>query len=165
MFPRFYHTVAQKNLDDRVIYWPRGRVWGGSSSLNAMAYVRGHPYDYDRWEKEGAKGWSFKNCLPYFKKAQTHELATGPDDKFRGYNGPLYVSQGKCENPLHQAFMAAGKTHPVGVTDDMNGYRQEGLGPMDMTIKNGMRWSASKAYLQPVRFLPFRYIKSFFSRY
>ena len=97
-----------------------------------MAYVRGHPYDYDRWEKEGATGWSYKNCLPYFKKAQNHNLSTGPDDKYRGYDGPLHVSQGKCDNLLHKAFMDAGKTHPMGYTEDMNGYRQEGLGPMDM---------------------------------
>jgi choline dehydrogenase len=146
----FYHTTAQKNLNDRVIYWPRGRVWGGSSSLNAMAYVRGHPYDYDRWEKEGAIGWSYKNCLPYFKKAQNHNLSTGPDDKYRGHDGPLHVSQGKCDSLLHKAFMDAGKTHPIGYTEDMNGYRQEGLGPMDMTIREGIRWSASRAYLHPI---------------
>uniref|UniRef100_A0A7E4VL99 Choline dehydrogenase n=1 Tax=Panagrellus redivivus TaxID=6233 RepID=A0A7E4VL99_PANRE len=146
----FYHTTAQKHLDDRVVYWPRGRVWGGSSSLNAMAYVRGHPLDYDRWEKEGAKGWSYKNVLPYFKKAQKHELSTGPDDPYRGHDGPLHVMQGKCDNPLHKAWMEAGKQHYIGYTDDMNGYRQEGTAPMDMTIKNGVRMSASTAYLKPI---------------
>ncbi|KAI6240867.1 GMC oxidoreductase [Aphelenchoides fujianensis] len=135
----FYHTVPQKHMNNRVLYWPRGRVWGGSTSLNAMAYVRGHPYDYDRWEKEGAKNWSFKHCLPYFKKSTTHELSTGPDDPFRGHNGPLRVSQGKCDNPLHQAFMEAARQHGLGYTEDMNGYRQEGCGPMDMTIHKGVR--------------------------
>ncbi|CAD5223166.1 unnamed protein product [Bursaphelenchus xylophilus] len=146
----FYHTAAQKHMDDRVFYWPRGRVWGGSTSLNAMAYVRGHPMDYDRWELEGCKNWSYKHCLPYFKKAQTHELSTGPDDPYRGYNGPLKVSVGKCENPLHQAWINAGKTHRIGYTEDMNGYRQEGTAPMDMTVHKGKRQSASVCYLHPI---------------
>ncbi|KAI6235342.1 GMC oxidoreductase [Aphelenchoides besseyi] len=146
----FYHTVPQKHMNKRVLYWPRGKVWGGSTSLNAMAYVRGHPYDYDRWEKEGATNWGFKYCLPYFKKSTTHELSTGPDDPFRGYNGPLKISQGKCDNPLHQAFMEAGRQHGLGYTDDMNGYRQEGCGPMDMTIYKGIRQSTSTAYLKPI---------------
>uniref|UniRef100_A0A915CYD0 Glucose-methanol-choline oxidoreductase N-terminal domain-containing protein n=1 Tax=Ditylenchus dipsaci TaxID=166011 RepID=A0A915CYD0_9BILA len=146
----FYHTVAQRNMNDRVIYCPRGRVWGGSSSLNAMVYVRGHPYDYDRWEQEGAHGWSFKNCLPYFKKAQTHGLSSGPEDPYRGCNGPLHVMQGKGENPLHKAFLKAGEEIGVGYTEDMNGFRQEGFGPMDMTIKNGARSSSSTAYLKNI---------------
>ncbi|KAI3420307.1 hypothetical protein GPALN_003618 [Globodera pallida] len=145
-----YFTTPQKNMNGRVLYWPRGRVWGGSSSLNAMVYIRGHPMDYDRWEQEGATGWAYKNCLPYFKKAQTHELATGPDDPYRGHDGPLFVSQGKCEHPLHQAFLESGRQHWLGGTEDMNGYRQEGLGKMDMTIKDGRRWSASSAYLSNI---------------
>uniref|UniRef100_A0A914VZ80 Glucose-methanol-choline oxidoreductase N-terminal domain-containing protein n=1 Tax=Plectus sambesii TaxID=2011161 RepID=A0A914VZ80_9BILA len=149
----FYHTTAQKHMDDRVIYWPRGRVWGGSSSLNAMAYVRGHPFDYDRWEKQGAANWSYKHCLPYFKKAQKHELAK-PGDPFRGDSGPLHVMQGRCDNPLHKAFIQSGGDLGIGITDDMNGYRQEGTGPMDMTIKNGKRCSASQAYLWPVLHRP-----------
>ncbi|KAI1717252.1 GMC oxidoreductase domain-containing protein [Ditylenchus destructor] len=156
----FYHTMAQKNMNDRVIYWPRGRVWGGSSSLNAMVYVRGHPYDYDRWEREGAAGWSYKNVLPYFKKAQTHELSTGPDDPYRGHNGPLHVMQGKCENPLHQAFLKAGEEIGIGYTEDMNGCRQEGLGPMDMTIKDGTRCSSSVAYLKDILDRPNLYTTS-----
>ncbi|KAI1729853.1 GMC oxidoreductase domain-containing protein [Ditylenchus destructor] len=156
----FYHTMAQKNMNDRLIYWPRGRVWGGSSSLNAMVYVRGHPYDYDRWEREGAAGWSYKNVLPYFKKAQTHELSTGPDDPYRGHDGPLHVMQGKCENPLHQAFLKAGEEIGVGYTEDMNGYRQEGFGPMDMTIKDGMRCSSSVAYLKDILDRPNLYTTS-----
>ncbi|KAI6177012.1 hypothetical protein M3Y97_00860800 [Aphelenchoides bicaudatus] len=146
----FYHTLPQQHMNNRVFYWPRGRVWGGSTSLNAMAYVRGHPCDYDRWEKQGAKNWSFKHCLPYFKKSQSHELSTGPNDLFRGHDGPLKVSQGKCENPLHKAFIESGKQQGIGYTEDMNGYRQEGCGPMDMTIHNGIRQSTSRAYLQPI---------------
>lgn len=70
----FYHTLPQANMDNRVLYWPRGRVWGGSSSLNAMVYIRGHAEDYNRWQREGAEGWDYEHCLPYFKKAQCHEL-------------------------------------------------------------------------------------------
>uniref|UniRef100_A0A9J2PUQ7 Glucose-methanol-choline oxidoreductase N-terminal domain-containing protein n=2 Tax=Ascaris TaxID=6251 RepID=A0A9J2PUQ7_ASCLU len=146
----FYHTTAQEHMNNRVIYWPRGRVWGGSSALNAMVYVRGHPLDYDRWDNEGATGWSYANCLPYFKKAQTHKLSIGPSDPYRGFNGPLQVMQAKCEHPLHQAFLIAGEQRGLGRTDDMNGFRQEGLGPMDMTIHNGVRCSTSTAYLRPV---------------
>uniref|UniRef100_A0A158P7M4 Eukaryotic translation initiation factor 3 subunit D n=1 Tax=Angiostrongylus cantonensis TaxID=6313 RepID=A0A158P7M4_ANGCA len=145
----FYHTIAQKNVADRVFYWPRGRVWGGSSSLNAMVYVRGHPLDYDRWESEGAKGWNYENCLPYFKKAETYNSSKGPSDPYRGYNGPLHVTRGSAEHPLHQAFLEAGRQHPIGSSEDMNGYKQEGLARMDMTIYKGKRWSTSSAYLRP----------------
>ncbi|KAK5986420.1 putative choline dehydrogenase, partial [Trichostrongylus colubriformis] len=146
----FYHTVAQKNLSNRTFYWPRGRVWGGCSTLNAMVYVRGHPQDYDRWESEGAKGWNFKNCLPYFKKAETYNNSKGPGDPYRGHDGPLYVTRGSAEHPLHQAFLEAGRQHSIGTTDDMNGFKQEGLGTMDMTIRNGVRCSTSAAYIKPI---------------
>uniref|UniRef100_A0A915PCR3 Glucose-methanol-choline oxidoreductase N-terminal domain-containing protein n=1 Tax=Setaria digitata TaxID=48799 RepID=A0A915PCR3_9BILA len=146
----FYYTQPQKNMDGRAVYWPRGRVWGGSSTLNAMVYVRGHPLDYDRWELEGARNWSYKNVLPYFKKAQTHELSNGPSDPYRGWNGPLHVTQGKCDNPLHKAFIESGDQFGVGVVDDMNGYKQEGIAPMDLTIYKGLRWSTSRAYLWPI---------------
>ncbi|XP_077991486.1 choline dehydrogenase, mitochondrial-like [Glandiceps talaboti] len=142
----FYTTESQQSMNNRKMYWPRGRVWGGSSSLNAMCYVRGHPYDYDRWEREGAEGWSYANCLPYFRKAQTHEL--GPDD-YRGGDGPLHVSRGKQGNPLFEAFIEAGVEAGYPRTDDMNGYQQEGFGYMDMTIHKGKRWSTSQAYLRP----------------
>lgn len=92
----------------------------------------------------------FRYCLPYFKKAQNHELAK-PGDPFRGDKGPLHVMQGKCDNPLHKAFIESGAQQGIGYTEDMNGYRQEGTGPMDMTIRNGKRWSTSQAYLWPVR--------------
>uniref|UniRef100_A0A0N4ZBD1 Choline dehydrogenase n=1 Tax=Parastrongyloides trichosuri TaxID=131310 RepID=A0A0N4ZBD1_PARTI len=143
----YYNTIPQKNLNNRRIYWPRGRLWGGSSSINAMCYVRGHPQDYDRWEQQGAKGWDYLGCLPYFKKAQTHELSKGPEDIFRGYNGPLHVKQGDCSNELHQAFFNAGKQMGWKILDDQNGIENEGLSKMDMTIKNGERHSVSKAYL------------------
>lgn len=144
----YYHTEPEPHMNNRVMYWPRGRVWGGSSSLNAMVYIRGHAFDYDRWEKEGAKGWAYANCLPYFKKAQTHELG---EDDYRGGSGPLHVSRGITDNPLHQAFIDAGVQAGYPFTNDMNGYQQEGVGWMDMTIHKGMRWSAAAAYLHPIK--------------
>lgn len=104
-----------------------------------MCYVRGHAYDYNRWEKEGASGWNYANCLPYFKKAETYSDATGPNDPYRGNNGPLYVKKGDAENPLHKAWLNVGKEHPLGWTNDMNGEKQEGISTMDMTIHNGER--------------------------
>ena len=142
----YYHTEPEKGMNNRVMYCPRGRVWGGSSSLNAMVYIRGHAFDYDRWEKEGATGWSYADCLPYFRKAQTHELGGDP---YRGDNGPLHVSRGKTNNPLHRAFIEAGQQAGYPYTADMNGYQQEGVGPMDMTIHRGRRWNAASAYLHP----------------
>ncbi|GAB1602002.1 uncharacterized protein LOC115221581 isoform X1 [Argonauta hians] len=141
----YYMTEPEKAMDNRVMYWPRGRVWGGSSSLNAMVYIRGHALDYDRWEKEGATGWSYADCLPYFRKSQAHEL--GSDD-YRGGDGPLHVSRGKTNNALHQAFIDAGVQAGYPFTDDMNGYQQEGVGWMDMTVHKGKRWSTASAYLR-----------------
>uniref|UniRef100_A0AAV2M221 Glucose-methanol-choline oxidoreductase N-terminal domain-containing protein n=1 Tax=Knipowitschia caucasica TaxID=637954 RepID=A0AAV2M221_KNICA len=142
----FYHTEPQPHMDGRSLYWPRGRVWGGSSSLNAMVYIRGHAEDYNRWEREGATGWDYDHCLPYFRKAQSHEL--GPD-RYRGDSGPLKVSRGKTQHPLHQAFIEAGQQAGYPFTSDMNGYQQEGLGWMDMTVHKGKRWSSASAYLRP----------------
>lgn len=142
----YYHTKPQPYMDDRILYWPRGRVWGGSSSLNAMVYIRGHAEDYNRWHREGAEGWDYAHCLPYFRKAQRHELGA---NMYRGGDGPLHVSRGKTNHPLHQAFLQA--THQAGYpfTEDMNGFQQEGFGWMDMTIHQGKRWSAACAYLHP----------------
>ncbi|XP_069795798.1 choline dehydrogenase, mitochondrial [Narcine bancroftii] len=141
-----YQTTAQKHMNNRVLYWPRGRVWGGSSSLNAMVYVRGHAEDYNRWEKQGATGWDYEHCLPYFRKAQCHELGA---DQYRGGNGPLHVSRGKTNHPLHVGFLEAGQQAGYPFTDDMNGFQQEGVGWMDMTIYKGQRWNAASAYLRP----------------
>ncbi|XP_067907824.1 choline dehydrogenase, mitochondrial [Heterodontus francisci] len=142
----YYHTTPQKHMNNRVMYWPRGRVWGGSSSLNAMVYIRGHAEDYNRWERQGATGWDYDHCLPYFRKAQCHELGA---DMYRGGNGPLHVSRGKTKHPLHVAFLEAGQQAGYPFTDDMNGFQQEGVGWMDMTIYKGQRWSAASAYLHP----------------
>ncbi|CAB1312661.1 unnamed protein product, partial [Coregonus sp. 'balchen'] len=143
----FYHTLPQEHVNNRVMYWPRGRVWGGSSSLNAMVYIRGHAEDYNRWQREGAEGWDYDHCLPYFRKAQCHELG---GDRYRGGSGPLHVSRGKTDHPLHRAFIEAGQQAGYPFTDDMNGFQQEGLGWMDMTIYKGKRWSTASAYLRPV---------------
>lgn len=130
----YYHTEPQTGLDGRVLYWPRGRVWGGSSSLNAMVYIRGHAEDYNRWHREGATGWDYEHCLPYFRKAQHHELGAS---RYRGGEGPLRVSRGKTKHPLHQAFLEAAQQAGYPLTEDMNGYQQEGFGWMDMTIHEG----------------------------
>ncbi|CDQ69798.1 choline dehydrogenase, mitochondrial [Oncorhynchus mykiss] len=143
----FYHTLPQEHVNNRVMYWPRGRVWGGSSSLNAMVYIRGHGEDYNRWQREGAEGWDYDHCLPYFRKAQCHELG---GDRYRGGSGPLHVSRGKTNHPLHRAFIEAGQQAGYPFTNDMNGFQQEGLGWMDMTIYEGKRWSTASAYLRPV---------------
>lgn len=143
----YYHTEPQAHLNNRKLYWPRGKVWGGGSSLNAMVYIRGHAYDYDRWQEEGAEGWSYADVLPYFRKAETREV--GADD-YRGGNGPLNVHTGDQPNPLFDAFIEAGQQAGYPHTSDMNGYQQEGFGVMDMTIKQGKRWNTAQAYLRPV---------------
>ncbi|MCP9266104.1 Choline dehydrogenase [Dirofilaria immitis] len=147
----FYYTQPQKNLNGRAIYWPRGRVWGGSSTLNAMVYVRGHPLTMIVGSKKG---------LHIGLTTQTHELSKGSSDPYRGWNGPLHVIQGKCENPLHRAFIQCGDQFGVGVVDDINGYKQEGIAPLDLTIYKGLRWSASRAYLWPALLRPNLHISS-----
>uniref|UniRef100_A0A672MW04 Choline dehydrogenase n=1 Tax=Sinocyclocheilus grahami TaxID=75366 RepID=A0A672MW04_SINGR len=142
----FYHTLPQAHMDSRLMYWPRGRVWGGSSSLNAMVYIRGHAEDYNCWQSEGTEGWGYDHCLPYFRKAQTHELGA---DRYRGGDGPLHVTRGKTSHPLHRAFIEAGQQAGYPFTDDMNGFQQEGVGWMDMTIHRGKRRSTASAYLRP----------------
>src|SRR5690606_37482299 len=137
----------QPYMDNRVMYWPRGRVLGGSSSLNAMVYIRGHALDYDRWAfKENCPGWSYQEILPYFKRAETREKGA---DAYHGGEGPLNVHTGDQKNELFEAFIEAAQQAGYAKTEDMNGYRQEGFGRMDMTIKNGRRWSAAQAFLRP----------------
>ena len=147
----YYTTEPQPHLDERRLYWPRGRVLGGSSSLNAMVYIRGHALDYDRWVEEGAAGWSYAEVLPYFKRAETF---SGGGDAYRGDSGPLHVTRGATPNPLFDAWIEAGAQAGYPPTDDLNGYRQEGMGRMDMTIHRGRRWSTAQAYLRPVRRRP-----------
>ncbi len=142
----YYHTEPEPYLDGRRMYCPRGRVIGGSSSINGMCYIRGHALDYDRWAQMGLSGWSYADILPYFRRAEDHEL--GGDD-YHGTGGPLHVSHGKAGNPLHAAWLEAGKQAGYPLTPDLNGYQQEGLGPMEMTTFRGRRWSTAKAYLRP----------------
>jgi choline dehydrogenase len=142
----YYETEAQTGMDQRRLYWPRGRVLGGSSSLNAMVYVRGHALDYDRWAAQDLPGWSYADVLPYFRKAETWQNNA---NDYRGGDGPLNVSRQLTPNPLFNAFIEAGQQAGYPFTEDMNGYQQEGFGWMDMTIHLGRRWSAATAYLKP----------------
>ncbi len=140
-----YRTAPEPFMNNRIMDCPRGRVIGGSSSINGMCYIRGHAEDYNRWSVEtGDSEWSYAHCLPYFRKSNTR--LAGADD-YHGGEGPLVVTTGPCENPLFQAFIEAGVQAGYGRTQDLNGYRQEGFGPMDMTVNKGVRWSAVRAYL------------------
>ncbi len=143
-----YQTVGEPGLLDRVIAHPRGKVLGGSSSINAMIYMRGHPTDYDNWAKEyNLPEWSYGRCLPYFKAAETSER--GADD-WRGGEGPLTVARGTTENPLYDAFVEAGVQSGQGASEDLNGFKPEGLARLDRTVTpNGRRCSAAFAYLKP----------------
>ncbi|ABZ75626.1 choline dehydrogenase [Shewanella halifaxensis HAW-EB4] len=142
-----FETDAEPYLDNRRMHCPRGKVLGGSSSINGMVYVRGHARDFDEWQEHGAKNWDYAHCLPYFKKAE--DWAFGEDD-YRGNDGPLGVNNGnEMKNPLYKAFVAAGVDAGYLATDDYNGAQQEGFGPMHMTVKNGVRWSTANAYLRP----------------
>ena len=141
-----YWTEPEPHLGGRRLHCPRGRVLGGSSSVNGMAYVRGNPLDYEGWAEGGAPGWSWAEVLPYFRKA---ESSSGGGDEWRGDSGPLNTSRGRMANPLYAAFIEAGVQAGYALTADMNGYRQEGFGPMDMTVHRGRRWSAANAYLRP----------------
>jgi choline dehydrogenase len=143
----YYETEGQLHLNGRRLYWPRGRGWGGSSSINGMIYIRGHARDYDGWRQMGCDGWSFADVLPYFKRAETNE--NGGDD-FHGHEGPLHVSNGRSANPLFKSFIQAGVDAGHAQTADFNGAQQEGFGPYQLTIRGGKRWSAAKAYLHPV---------------
>jgi choline dehydrogenase len=141
-----YDTEPEPYLDGRRLHTPRGKVLGGSSSINGMVYIRGHALDFETWEELGARGWGYRHVLPYFRKAETRE--EGPDE-YRGGDGPLYTSYGRLDNPLYRTFVEAAKQAGYAETDDVNGYRQEGFGRMDRTIHDGRRWSAANAYLRP----------------
>jgi choline dehydrogenase len=147
-FNWFFESEPEPNLDNRRVDVSRGKALGGSSSINGMIYVRGNACDFDEWEEHGAKGWGYRDCLPYYKKAEN--CAYGGDE-YRGDSGPLHTCNGNgMKNPLYEAFIRAGEDAGYGVTDDYNGYRQEGMSKMDMTVKGGVRWSTANAYLKPV---------------
>ncbi|WP_299964487.1 choline dehydrogenase [uncultured Roseobacter sp.] len=145
-----YMSEPEPHLNGRRLACPRGKVIGGSSSINGMVYVRGHPMDFDHWAEQGADGWSFADVLPYFKRMENwHDAGQGGDPAWRGSDGPLHVSRGPRENPLYHAFVEAGRQAGYQTTQDYNGAQQEGFGPMEQTVWQGRRWSAANAYLRP----------------
>jgi choline dehydrogenase len=145
-----YESDPEPALNDRVISCPRGKGLGGTSTINGMVYVRGNQHDFEQWQAEGADGWGYQHCLPYFKRAET--WVKGADD-YRGGDGPLGVCAGNDMrlNPLYRAFIDAGVQAGYPETSDYNGQMQEGFGPMHMTVRGGVRESASRAYLDPVK--------------
>ena len=145
-----YKSVPEPHLNNRQLVTPRGKVIGGSSSINGMVYVRGHAGDYNHWATSGATGWSYADVLPYFKRMECWDhRGHGGDPDWRGKDGPLHVTRGPRDNPLHDAFVKAGQQAGYPVTADYNGAQQEGFGPMEMTVYKGQRWSAANAYLKP----------------
>lgn len=145
-----YQSEPEPHLGGRRLACPRGKVIGGSSSINGMIYVRGHARDFDHWRDQGADGWGYADVLPYFKRMENwHDGGHGGDPAWRGTDGPLHITRGKRDNPLVQAFVKAGAQAGYPVTGDYNGHQQEGFGPFDMTVWKGQRWSAANAYLKP----------------
>ncbi len=143
-----FRTEPEPHLGGRRLATPRGRVIGGSSSINGMVYVRGHARDFDTWEEMGARGWAYADVLPYFKRMENWHGDEG-DAAWRGNDGPLHVTRGPRTNPLFDAFIEAGRQAGYPVTRDYNGRGQEGFGPMEATIWQGRRWSVARAYLKP----------------
>ena len=143
-----FMSDPEPHLNNRQLFCPRGKTMGGSSSINGMVFVRGNAAEFDEWHNLGAKNWDYAHCLPYFKKAETWLIS----DKYRGVNGPLHVSKKEpFSNPLSQAFINAGIQAGYASNDDYNGQTQDGFGPMQMTVHNGIRWSTSMAYIEPIK--------------
>jgi choline dehydrogenase len=140
-----FWTAPEPHLDNRRLWWPRGRGLGGSSAINGMIYHRGHPRDYDRWRQSGLAGWGWDDVLPYFRKLEGHHR--GGD--LHGQDGPMRVSPGESDSPFNTAFIAAGQQAGFPITEDFNGAQPEGFGPYDLTIGDGRRWTAAEAYLAP----------------
>jgi choline dehydrogenase len=141
----FLHTEPEPGLDGRNILEARGRVLGGSSSINGMNWVRGNPWDYDNWEAQGLRGWSYGHVLPYFRKAETFE---GGSNAYRGGSGPMKIGVSEAKNPLFQAFLRAGVEAGYPLVEDHNAYRQEGMHITQSNIGRGIRWSTAEAYLR-----------------
>ena len=146
-----YWTEEQPELQNRKLYWPRGKVVGGSSAINGMLYVRGHMRDYDEWAQLGCTGWSFDEVLPYFRKSEGSDR---PEDDFHASGGPLKTTRHTSSNPLNDAFLEAGRELGLPYTDDFNGPQQEGLGWYDQTIRDGRRQTTAKAFLETARNRP-----------
>jgi choline dehydrogenase len=142
-----FFTEAQAHLHQRRLYWPRGKVLGGSSSINAMVYIRGNRHDYDRWRDLGNRGWGFQDVLPYFKKSEDQQRGAS---EYHGAGGPLHVADLRSVNPLSRAFVEAGVEIGFARNEDFNGPEQEGVGLYQVTQKRGRRHSAADAYLKPV---------------
>lgn len=141
-----FWTTPQAHMNDRKLWWPRGRGWGGSSSINGMIYIRGHARDYDQWRQSGLRGWGFSDVLPYFRRSESYE---GGESDFHGGEGPLNVTESPMDSPVYDAFVGAGREAGYPITADFNGAQQEGFGTYQRTIYEGERWSASFAYLRP----------------
>lgn len=148
-----FESEPEPMLDGRKMDCPRGKVIGGSSSINGMAFVRGHACDIDEWEQSGAEGWNYANCLPYYRRMESWHLGEG---RYRGGSGPVSVNAGNDMrlNPLYQAFISAGQDAGYPFTADYNGFQQEGFGQKHMSVDGGVRASASRSYLDPVRNRP-----------
>lgn len=142
-----YNTAPESELNDREVFMPRGKVIGGSSSINSMVYMRGHPLDFDGWaQAEGMGHWRYADCLPYFRAGENYDRG---GDTYRGADGPLGVTRGHYENPLYDAFVDAGEQAGQGRSDDLNGYNPEGVARFDATKRHGRRCSAAVAHLRP----------------
>nr|WP_210310494.1 choline dehydrogenase [Devosia pacifica] len=145
-----FKSDPEPGLGGRRLACPRGKVIGGSSSINGMVYVRGHARDFDHWAASGATGWGYADVLPYYKRMEHwHSGGHGGDADWRGKNGPLHITRGKRDNPLFKTFVDAGEQAGFERTEDYNGQKQEGFGPMEQTVWQGRRWSAANAYLKP----------------
>src|SRR3990170_1889460 len=145
-----YESEPEPFMGGRRIYHARGRILGGSSSINGMIFQRGNPLDYERWAGDpGMETWDYAHCLPYFKRMET-ALAAAPDDPWRGHDGPLVLERGPATNPLFTAFFQSVQEAGYPLTEDVNGYRQEGFAAFDRNIHRGRRLSAARAYLHPV---------------
>ena len=142
-----YETAPDTFLNDRRVAWPRGKILGGTSSINGMMYVRGHKWDYDNWESNGAIGWSYNDVLPYFKFAEGHQ---DRKDEYHGNSGPYLVTRSKSKNQLYNIFLKACEEAGHPSTDDFNGHQQEGVGRQDFNIMGGRRICSANAYLKPV---------------
>lgn len=152
MYDWGFQSEPEPGLGGRRLATPRGKVIGGSSSINGMVFVRGHARDFDHWEQAGAAGWGYADVLPYFKRMESwHGGGHGGASDYRGTDGPLHVTRGPRKNPLFHAFVEAGRQAGYPVTDDYNGAQQEGFGPMEQTVYRGRRWSAANAYLKPAK--------------
>jgi choline dehydrogenase len=149
-----YESEPEPHMGGRRVYHARGKVLGGSSSINGMIFQRGNPMDYERWASDpGMETWDHAHCLPYFKRMENC-LAAAPDDPFRGHDGPLVLERGPAKGPLFDAFFEAVQQAGFPLTDDVNGYRQEGFAPFDRNVHDGRRLSAARAYLHPVMSRP-----------